>query len=154
MDKKELLTNANSTFESVVADAVQSVIDGETEAHNVVFALKSAQKVIDEALTMLEEAWLAEAQNYADTKGAFTLCGKTCKIVEGNKKDYSVCGDSQWETLRNACDTADEQRKAREKFLQGVPIDGMTVVDETTGEVSKIFPPRTVGKTYVRISDK
>lgn len=154
MNKQELLTNANNTFSSVVCDAVQSVIDGETEAHNVVFALKSAQKIVDEALTKLEESWLAEAQNYADTKGAFTLCGKTCKIVEGNKKDYSVCGDSQWEALRAACDTADEQRKAREKFLQSVPIDGMMVVDENTGEVSKIFPPKTVGKTYIRISDK
>jgi hypothetical protein len=31
--------------------------------------------------------------------------------------------------------------KEREAFLKGLPYEGMTVVDEVTGEVSKVYPP-------------
>lgn len=154
MNSQNEVVSIDTTFATAVDAAVKAVLDGEIEAHNAIFALKSAEETISRALSALEEEWLNEAAKYADGRGAFDLDGYMCKIVEGNKKDYTTCNDEQWNKLREDCDKADEARKAREKFLQSVDRDGILVVDEETGNVDKIFPPATVGKTYIRITKK
>lgn len=82
---------------------------------------------------------LKEADQYPGTE--FEYAGnKITKAEHGAKYDYSNCGDPVYEKLLGESTLANDRLKGREIFLKSLK-EPLTVVDEDSGEVSKINPP-------------
>ena len=44
-----------------------------------------------------------------------------------------------------------EKLKEREIFLKAIPVAGIEITDENTGEICRIFPPAKSSKTILKI---
>jgi PIN domain nuclease of toxin-antitoxin system len=111
-------------------------------------------KAMEECIKMLRAdddirlSVMKEAEKYGksfDYRGC-----KMCVKEVGVKYDYAATGDSTWAMLQAEVDGITEQKKAREKFLQNLPAEG--VADVNTGEL--ITPPPKTSKTTVAVTLK
>lgn len=71
----------------------------------------------------------------------------------GTKYDFTVCQDSEWDSLKAAYEKADTLLKEREKFLKTVT-KPLHTFNEETGETFTINPPVKTGKMGIAISLK
>lgn len=76
--------------------------------------------------------------------------GVTLTLRElGVKYDFSGCNDPIYQSLVSQKKELDDKIKERESFLKNVPED-TTILDENTGEVSRIIPAiRMASYSYV-----
>lgn len=72
----------------------------------------------------------------------------------GTKYDYSVCNDSEIDDLLNQKSFLDEKIKDRQKFLQTLPSEGLTSINEETGEAVTLYPPAKSSETIVSLTLK
>jgi hypothetical protein len=70
----------------------------------------------------------------------------------GTKYDYSVCGDPVVIELQAAADKATADLKARQEFLQAVPISGLVITDPESGETNTVYPPAKSSTTTVSVT--
>jgi hypothetical protein len=87
-------------------------------------------------------------------KGKFTTArGVIFEAAEtGTSYDFSKCEDPMLIDLEVQKVEADERLKARKEFLKTVPIEGLTVVDEESGETSKVYPPSKSSNSSYKVS--
>jgi len=89
---------------------------------------------------------LSEAEKYGKS---FEWRGAKMSIREvGVKYDYAASGDSEWALLDAQVKELSEKKKAREKFLQAIPITG--TVSPETGEM--IYPPAKSSTTSIAVT--
>lgn len=75
-------------------------------------------------------------------EGCKTASGTKIECAEvGTKYNYEHCGDVKWELLNHQVHSATASLKQREDFLKTVPVGGIDVVDDVSGEVYHIDPP-------------
>jgi hypothetical protein len=72
----------------------------------------------------------------------------------GSKYNYSQCNDATHVELSNQLLDISTKLKNREDYLKAIPIEGVLITDENTGEVSKIYPPSKSSTTAVAVSLK
>jgi len=87
-------------------------------------------------------------------KGVFTTPrGVKFEAAEtGTQYDFSKCNDPILASLEAQHEQIAEQLKARKEFLRTLPIEGLTVVDEETGEGSKIYPPSKSSNSSYKVT--
>ena len=79
--------------------------------------------------------------------------GAIVAISEGGVKyDFAVCGDSVYNDLAAQKEELDKKIKERQKFLMGLPEEGVTAADPTTGEMCDIKRPTKTSSTVVRVT--
>lgn len=79
--------------------------------------------------------------------------GTKIETIEGGiKYDFQSCNDIIWQSLVSLKESAEDQLKQREAFLKAVPSSGMKVIDESTGEMSEIFPPTKTSTTTYKVT--
>lgn len=97
----------------------------------------------------IKEAVINEALKHSDKQ--FEWRGAKIQVREGGVSyDYAGTGDSEWAILKEEESQVIEKRKARERFLQSIPIDG--TVSPVTGEL--IRPPVRTSKTTIAVTLK
>lgn len=72
----------------------------------------------------------------------------------GTVYDWSKCEDSQLQSLLNQQNELKEKIKAKQDFLKTVPQSGLSILDETTGEMITVYPPAKSSTTSVAVSLK
>lgn len=70
----------------------------------------------------------------------------------GVKYDYSACGDAEWDSMAKLIEKLDKAIKERETFLKTIPMAGMVITDEETGETRKIYPPLKTSTTTYKLT--
>ena len=70
----------------------------------------------------------------------------------GTTYDYTLCGDPVLLRLLQEKETLDAKIKEREKFLRNLPREGIEATDETTGEITRIYPPARSSATNIAIT--
>jgi len=99
-------------------------------------------------------------KDYVLTEGmkhgkSFEFNGSKMEIKEtGVKYDYSNCGDQEWSAIEVEINRRKELQKEREKFLKSVPIEGIEIVSNETGEVIKVYPPSKSSPTSIAVTLK
>ncbi|MCR9066769.1 MAG: hypothetical protein NXI00_22555, partial [Cytophagales bacterium] len=73
-------------------------------------------------------------------KGLDHAFGVKMTKSQSTRYDYSGCQDPELNDLTKELAILTEKIKARESFLKGLK-KPLTVIDEETGDISKIFPP-------------
>lgn len=131
---------------------VTKVVEGEADPIQVF----STVKAVVESLTIflkdksVVETTAAAVEKYGNT-GALFNGANLCIAEVGVKYDFSVCEDPEWNELAAQRAELDAKIKARETFLRGIPREA-TIVNEDTGEITKIFPPAKSSSTSVKVT--
>jgi hypothetical protein len=120
-----------SELEIIASQAVYGVIEGQNNPVAVIAVLKKYEKII-ELVTKDKDFKDALINELSRSGGKQGYGNVEVQYSQTSRADYS--NDPTWCEL-----TA--KVKEREAFLKGLPYEGMTVVDEVTGEVSKVYPP-------------
>lgn len=151
---------------SFVTDLMDRLDSGNVSPLVIHLQLKAMQDIIS-CLTETDEkknkSFLPLAKRYkalllesAQKYGAksFDFHNAKFEIKEvGTKYDYSQCNDNTLKDLETAYASLGESLKARQKFLQTVPVSGMTLVTED-GEAVTVYPPSKSSQTSVAVTLK
>lgn len=86
-------------------------------------------------------------------KGFVSNSGAKIKCFEaGVKYDFTQCGDIAWEKMDAEMKGLKDRITEREEFLKTVPIEGMALVNESDGEVYRIYPPSKTSSSSYKIT--
>ena len=147
--------------ESFVRDVVRQLDCGQTDPLKIHLQIKAMSEII-ERLTDRKK-YAATAKVYADHLlfaaqmhgKEFTYQNAKFAIREtGTAYDFSNCNDSKLNELQARFDALKAELDARKEYLKAVPASGITAIDETTGEVQKIYPPSKSSTTSVTVTLK
>jgi hypothetical protein len=72
----------------------------------------------------------------------------------GVKYNFDNCGDVIYEQLSQQLESVEADLKDRKEFLKTVPLSGLSVINEQTGEVSTIYPPSKQSTSTYKITLK
>jgi hypothetical protein len=86
-------------------------------------------------------------------KAANTASGTKLELAEvGTKYDFSKCEDPKLIELIRKIDALDVELDNRKDFLKTVPLSGLLVTDETTGETYKVYPPSKTSTSSYKVT--
>lgn len=140
--------------QTFVTMLIESIGNGEVDALKIHTQVKAMEDLITQLKEepQYRESVLTAAQQYGKR---FQFGQAEIAVQEvGTKYDYSVCQDPEYDRLKVEADAAAAALKDRAKFLQTVPTSGLDVLDQNTGELSKIFPPAKSSTTSVVVKLK
>jgi hypothetical protein len=132
-------------LERITRSYIDDIVEGEVnplQAVTVVAALEQFVKSV-RGHVLVKDAVRAELEKYGSKTVKFNGATFTMKTV-GTRYDFSVCDDPVWRELKARSDNAAAALKEREEMLKVLPLEGITVVDDATGEVCHVCRP---GKT-------
>ena len=124
------------------------LLSGDYNPLDVELKLKAMEETIKQlrADEDIKQFVLAEAEKYGKS---FEWRGAKMSVREvGVKYDYATTGDSEWAMLDAEIKELTEKKKAREKFLQAIPVTG--TVSPETGEM--IYPPARTSTTSIAVT--
>lgn len=70
----------------------------------------------------------------------------------GTKYDYSQCNDPELAELDAELESLKEKIKAKQDFLKTVPAKGLDILNEESGEVTKVYPPSKSSTSSFKVS--
>ena len=151
----ESITRITKPISHYVDSIIKSIEDGEVNPLEVFVNLKKIEKVIDNVLKSenVKDALEKEYQKYGNREVDFNGAIIT-RSESGVKFDYSVCQDPLIINLENEKKELEDKIKDRQKLLKNLPTEGMTELNEETGEVNTLFPPARYSTTIIKASIK
>ena len=72
----------------------------------------------------------------------------------GVKYNFDNCGDPIYQQLEQQLQSIEADLKDRKEFLKTVPLSGLSVINEQTGEVCMIYPPSKSSTSTYKITLK
>ena len=150
------LTPTKSNIGAYVGEILEAVEDGEIDPLQVKKTsalLQEIAKQLNES-DILRDLSVSEIEKHCLRSGeGLSIYGVKFIVKEtGVKYDYTACGDRLYSELKEIRDNYDAKLKEREKYLQRIPTEGITTVDEETGEIHKIYPPARMSTTGVSVT--
>ncbi len=152
IDLLRLGATSQAQIDSFSDQLIQSVKNGEANPLEVLVQLKAFEKVSNRVIKETKEEQMKEAEKWAEKE--FNQYGATIsKAPVKTEYDYGVCQDYIYLDLFNKANEANAKLKERQEFLKALHAP-MTVVNDDTGEVSKIYPPAKKQTDGLKISIK
>lgn len=148
---QKLITLPKSKVEiGAFADQVKEALtNGEVNPLEVLRFFKSMEKTYEAVKPVLDLNAVKEAEKFP-ARQPIEMSGVKFELAEfGTRYDYGACNDPEYDLLKSELDILTEKVKAREKFLQALK-ESIELVDEGTGEVTKISPPVKKSTTGLR----
>ncbi len=140
------------SFVTMLIDSLDNGNVDPLKIHLQVKCMEDIIKQLNESPTY-KEAVLSKAQTYASKE--FDFINSKISIREvGTKYDFSNCEDPIYSQLETQSKELSEKLKQRAEFLKKAPSEGTVIVDEQTGETTKVFPPSKTSTTSVVVSLK
>ncbi|WP_289872904.1 hypothetical protein [uncultured Duncaniella sp.] len=135
---------ANNLIKSVTKGEVDPIaafcqIRGLSDSLSLFLKNEEVKEAVDKA----KEKWGSAPAEFHGAKLTIT--------ESGVKYDFSVCNDSKWNDLYEQKKEIEALLKEREAFLRGIR-QCETVVDEETGEISKLYAPARSASTCVKVT--
>lgn len=144
-------TNLSKTAATEMAiGLITAVTEGRLQPLDTIARLKFAETTIKSAIDGVMPHAISEAGKYAKGEKITALGCELTQKEAGVKYDFSGCGDAVYDRLTAEMEALKERIKERENFLKTVK-EGMTVVDEESGEVMTIRPAMKSSKTIVEV---
>ena len=150
-----ILQQNQMSIADIVNGAVGAVVNGEIDTMTALANLAKMRKALDaiDKDPRFREAIMAEVDKYSDR--VITMGDVAIEKSEvGVKYDFYACGDAQWNELTQMAEAIKTQLAEREKFLRGIPEEGITQLDEGTGEVVTIHRPTRKSKSWIKVTFK
>ncbi len=155
-----LMNSNKSQRHSFCLQIVEQVENGDVDPVKIHVYLKNLEaifKTLTDEKTGKEFAtrYKAALMDAVEKEGSksFEKYNAKLQVKEaGTKYDYSQCGDSKVIELQAAADKAAAELKARQEFLLAVPVSGLVITDQDTGETSTVYPPAKSSTTTVSVT--
>lgn len=121
---------------------IQPIIDGEIDPLQAVAKIRFLSDMLTAALKddRVKDIILGEIDKNGG-KEATAFGVKFTQKEMGVSYDYTVCGDPEYDQLAAEIEDLKARMKEREKFLMGIPAEGLPMVDQETGDCYKIIRP-------------
>ncbi len=121
---------------------IQPIIDGEIDPLQAVAKIRFLSDMLTAALKddRVKDIILGEIDKNGG-KEATAFGVKFTQKEMGVSYDYTVCGDPEYNRLAAEMEDLKARMKDREKFLMGIPAEGLPMVDQETGDCYKIIRP-------------
>lgn len=121
---------------------IQSIVEGEIDPLQAVAKIRFLSDALNTALKddRVKDAVLSEIDKHGG-KEATAFGAKFTQKEMGVSYDYTVCGDPEYDRLAAEMEDLKVRMKDREKFLMGIPAEGLPMVDQETGDCYKIIRP-------------
>lgn len=153
---KIVTKDVKMTKDAVVetADRLIALMDsGKTSAIKTLTELDFINQVVTKVVARARELAVDELSSYgAEASQGVVINNVTLKIIEaGVKYDFAACNHPEWAKIVATENQLAERRKEIETTLKTMK-SGQTIVDEETGEISRITPPVKSSKTTVQVS--
>lgn len=137
------LPTTKESADIMIQRITEEVKSGNVDPLKLRLFFKNIERVISEVVENCEEEILKEAEKYGKS---FELGGAKVEIKHnGARFDYSLTQDPVLPRLKAASEEAQNKQKEREKFLQGIPEEGLEITDDETGEMIRIYRPFKAG---------
>lgn len=143
---------ANKTeIKQMSQQLIDTVIDGDVDPIKQVVYATAIRDVVKNFLDSrdVKDLTIREIAKYGKSASAY---GATLTSKEGGVKyDYSVCNDPVYAEMVAQQEALKAKMKEREEYLKHIPELGQTVVNEETGEVSKIYRPARMATETIQV---
>lgn len=135
-----------------VAQVVDNVYEKHTSALEVHYQVKCLEDIIKNITEdkRYKGAVLDDALDHSGKPFDFKHSEVAVREV-GTKYDYDNCGDPKYRELKRLFDKAKKDIDERQEYLKTIPVEGVTIVDEDTGEICKVHKPIKTSTTSVII---
>lgn len=147
----KLLPDSKQGVEIFSRQLITAVHDGQENALRIKALFKILEKVSEKFDAETKVNQMNEAAKYGEKR--FQAFGFEIEQADFGKYDYLTCGDPVYEQLHAEMKAIQEKMKQREAFLKSIK-DSMTIVDEASGEVSKVRPPVKKGAEGLKLTLK
>jgi len=150
----ELILSTNCAKDSIEAQVkymVDKVHNGEVNALQAGVHISAVMKVCEEVKEAIRSEVITEVGKYGKTAEVW---GTEVTVKEsGTKYDYSHCGDVVLNNLNDEMNALSAQIKQRQSFLKTLS-GSTTLVNEDTGEIYTVHPPRKTSTTTYAVTHK
>lgn len=150
-----------------VSDIIERLNNGEIEPLKVHLQIKSMEEIISlltdknektnraghELAKRYNQLLVYAAEKYDSKKFLFEGGEFTIKEV-GTKYDFTMCNDSEIDSLLSQEKELKEKIKLRQDFLKTIPLNGLVITDQQTGETNTVYPPSKSSTTSLSVSLK
>ena len=152
----EVATHFNPTKESI-QDAIEylktALDNGDLSPLELAIRMKWMQEYMKKAKATLTPHVLTDINKYAKGEDITCFGSRIDRMEASIEYEYADCGDVVWDALQLAKKGHDELIKQREKFLQSIK-GQQTLVDDSTGEVYTVFPPKKTSTSTYKVTLK
>lgn len=146
-----LMPSTKDQIKSFVHKTVIELKDGYTNPLNFYIQLKAVETTLKDLLANKEVREMVSEEARKHGKN-FEMNG--CKIEYSEnispKYDYSVCGDTEWESLQAQLKSLQDKIKVRETFLKSIQSNS-TIMDESGVQ---LFPPTKTASEGIKVTLK
>jgi hypothetical protein len=145
------LPETKQQIETFAYSLEQGLNNGQIIASDLLRFQKAMEKVFEKIKPTLIENALNEISQYEKNS---VIKGSEFSIVEaGVKYDYSNCNDLEYNTLNTQLEALKSTLKDRETFLKSIK-QPLQMIDENSGEVYIIYPPKKSSTTTLKVTFK
>jgi hypothetical protein len=149
----EISSGISKTSIQILADkTVEGILDNGNvlQVAEVLSAIEHLSKAIKGSKPYTEYL-RNEIEKYG--KSATLPNGTKIELAEtGTKYDYSKCEDLILQRLEQKAESAANELKERQDFLKTVPVKGVSIIDEETGETFTVFPPSKTSNSSYKVT--
>lgn len=144
-----LLASTSQQIEFFSSSIINEVKNGHESPLKVLIQLRAMEKSSKQILDAIKNEILTAADKYPGKE--FELWGNRLSKEEvGVKYDYSHSKDTVWESLNTDLETTEAKLRERQEFLKTLR-GPLHVVDELTGEIVTICPPKKTSTTSLKV---
>jgi hypothetical protein len=137
----------------IAADSVVSDIIENGNALPAAEALSAMESFVKEVKGNKQYIDFVRDEIAKHGKAANTASGTKLELAEvGTKYDFSRCEDPKIIELENKINLLDSELADRKDFLKTVPLSGLLVTDEETGETYKVYPPAKTSTSSYKVT--
>jgi hypothetical protein len=145
------LPETKQQIETFAYSLEQGLNNGQIVASDLLRFQKAMEKVFEKIKPTLIENALNEISQYEKNT---VIKGSEFSIVEaGVKYDYSNCNDLEYNMLTIQLEALKSTLKDRETFLKSIK-EPLQMIDENSGEVYTIYPPKKTSSTTLKVTFK
>ena len=133
---------SKETMQMQSSALIQPIIDGEIDPLRAVAKIRFLSDML--AATLKDDRVKNVILNEIDKNGGKEVTAFGVKFAQkemGVSYDYTVCQDPEYNRLTTDMETLKAKMKEREKYLMGIPAEGIPMVDQETGDCYKVIRP-------------
>ena len=133
---------SKETMQMQSSALIQPIIDGEIDPLRAVAKIRFLSDMLAAALK--DDRVKDVILNEIDKNGGKEVTAFGVKFAQkemGVSYDFSVCQDPEYNRLAADMETLKAKMKEREKYLMGIPAEGIPMVDQETGDCYKVIRP-------------
>ena len=133
---------SKETMQRQSSALIQPIIDGEIDPLRAVAKIRFLSDML--AATLKDDRVKNVILNEIDKNGGKEVTAFGVKFAQkemGVSYDYTVCQDPEYNRLATEMETLKAKMKEREKYLMGIPAEGIPMVDQETGDCYKVIRP-------------